>query len=93
MVAALAHSYAISGRQDRARELLKELKYPTRREYVSPFYIALVYTGLNEQAQSVQWLQKAINDRSNPCIFLRVDPDFDNLRKDTRFITLLKRFG
>ena len=93
MIAALAHLYAVSGRQDRARELLKELTYPTRREYVSPFYIALVYAGLNEQAHSVQWLQKAIDDRSNPCIFLRVDPDFDNLRKDTRFEALLARFA
>jgi TolB-like protein/DNA-binding winged helix-turn-helix (wHTH) protein len=93
MIAALAHLYAVSGRQDRARELLKELTHPTRREYVSPFYIALIYMGLNEHAESLQWIQKAIDDRSNPCIFLRVDPDFDNLRKDTRFEALLKRFG
>jgi TolB-like protein/DNA-binding winged helix-turn-helix (wHTH) protein/Tfp pilus assembly protein PilF len=93
MIAALAHLYAVSGRQDRARELLKELTHPTQREYVSPFYIALVYVGLNEHAESLQWIQKAIDDRSNPCIFLRVDPDFDNLRKDTRFEALLKRFG
>jgi TolB-like protein/DNA-binding winged helix-turn-helix (wHTH) protein/Tfp pilus assembly protein PilF len=93
MIAALAHLYAVSGRQDRARELLKELTHPTRREYVSPFYIALVYVGLNEHAESLQWIQKAIDDRSNPCIFLRVDPDFDNLRRDARFKVLLKRFG
>jgi TolB-like protein/DNA-binding winged helix-turn-helix (wHTH) protein/Tfp pilus assembly protein PilF len=93
MIAALAHLYAISGRQDRARELLKELTYPKQRQYVSPFYIALVYAGLNEQAKAVSWLDKAIDDRSNPCIFLRVDPEFDSLRKDPGFVTLLKRLG
>jgi TolB-like protein/DNA-binding winged helix-turn-helix (wHTH) protein/Tfp pilus assembly protein PilF len=93
MIAALAHLYAISGRQDRARELLKELTYPTQRHYVSPFYIALVYAGLNEQAKAVSWLDKAMDDRSNPCIFLRVDPEFDSLRKDPGFVTLLKRLG
>ncbi len=93
MIAALAHMYAVSGRQDRARELLKELTYPSRRQYVSPFYIALVYAGLNEQAKAVFWLNKAIDDRSNPCIFLRVDPEFDSLRKDPGFVTLLKRLG
>jgi TolB-like protein/DNA-binding winged helix-turn-helix (wHTH) protein/Tfp pilus assembly protein PilF len=93
MIAALAHLYAISGRQDRARELLKELIYPTHREYVSPFYIALIYAGLNEHAESLLWLDKAVGDRSNPCIFLRVDPEFDNLRKDPAFITMLKRFA
>jgi hypothetical protein len=93
MIAALAHFYAVSGRPDRARVLLKELAFPTRREYVSPFYIAAVYAGLNEQAKAVSWLDKAINDRSNPCIFLRVDPEFDSLRKDPDFVTLVKRFG
>jgi TolB-like protein/DNA-binding winged helix-turn-helix (wHTH) protein/Tfp pilus assembly protein PilF len=93
MIAALAHLYAISGRQDRARELLKELTYPKQRQYVSPFYIALVYAGLNEQAKAVYWLDKAIDDRSNPCIFLRVDPEFDSLRKDPGFVTLLKRLA
>ncbi len=92
MIAALAHLYAISGRQDHARELLKELLHPAQREYVSPFYVALVHAGLNEHAESLLWLNKAVDDRSNPCIFLRVDPDFDNLRKDQGFITLLKRF-
>ncbi|MDX6457490.1 MAG: hypothetical protein QOE55_1187, partial [Acidobacteriaceae bacterium] len=73
--------------------LLKELIYPTHREYVSPFYIALVYAGLNEHAESLLWLDKAVGDRSNPCIFLRVDPEFDNLRKDPAFMTMLKRFA
>jgi TolB-like protein/DNA-binding winged helix-turn-helix (wHTH) protein/Tfp pilus assembly protein PilF len=93
MIAALAHLYAISGRQDRAQELLKELMHPAQREYVSPFYIALVYAGLNKHAESLLWLNKAVDDRSNPCIFLHVDPDFDNLRKDQAFIVLLKRFA
>jgi TolB-like protein/DNA-binding winged helix-turn-helix (wHTH) protein/Tfp pilus assembly protein PilF len=93
MIAALAHLYAISGRQDRARELLKELTYQKTRQYVSPFYIALVYAGLREQAKAVFWLDKAIDDRSNPCIFLRVDPEFDGLRRDPGFVTLIKRLG
>lgn len=76
----LSDEFVVCAEQPLFRELLKELTYPTRREYVSPFYIALIYVGLNEHAESLQWIQKAIDDRSNPCIFLRVDPDFDNLR-------------
>ena len=51
----------------------------------------LVYAGLNEE--SLPRLNRAVDDRSNPSIFLRIGPDFDNLRKDQHFITLLKRFG
>jgi hypothetical protein len=46
----------------------------------------LVYAGLNEDAESLLWLNRAVDDRSNPCIFLRVDPDFDHLREDPNFI-------
>ncbi len=93
MIAALAHLYAITGRSDRAQQLLEEMTTQATYQYVSPFYIALVYAGLHDNAEAVKWLSKAIDDRSNPCIFLRVDPDFDNLRADTGFIGLLKRLG
>ena len=92
MIAALAYLDAISGMQERSRELLKELTLQSQRQYVSPFYIALVYTGLNEHPEAIRWLGKAIEDRSNPCIFLRVDPEFDSLRKDPEFAALLQQF-
>lgn len=53
----------------------------------------LVYAGMNDHAESLLWLNGGPDDRSTPCISLRVDPDFDNLRKHPTFITLLKRFG
>ncbi|MEO8725630.1 MAG: winged helix-turn-helix domain-containing protein, partial [Acidobacteriaceae bacterium] len=59
MLAALAHVYAVSGKQETARKLLDVLKARSQREYVSPFYIAVVYAGLGEQDQAVAWLENA----------------------------------
>lgn len=93
MVAALAHLYAVSGRQMEARRLLEILMQRSKQQYVSPFYIAVVYAGLGERGQAITWLENAYGDRSNSMIFLRVDPDFDGLRAETRFQELLRRLG
>ncbi|MGI8770034.1 MAG: winged helix-turn-helix domain-containing protein [Acidobacteriaceae bacterium] len=93
MLAALAHVYAISGRQSEARRLLEQLKQRSKQQYVSPFYIALVYAGLEQSDQAVKWLESAYADRSNPIIFLRVDPEFDGLRSNPGFQKLLNRLG
>ncbi|MDQ1693711.1 MAG: hypothetical protein QOH85_1246 [Acidobacteriaceae bacterium] len=91
MLAGLARLYAVTGRQDRARLLLNEMTEQSHLRYVSPFYFAVVYAGLRENAAAERWLQKALDDRSNPCIFLRADPEFDSLRKDAAFTALLSR--
>ena len=92
-LAALAHVYAASGNRAAARKLLAELKVQSRRQYVSPFYIALAYEGLGEQAQSIAWLRKAFEDRSNPVIFLKVDPQFDSLRLNPQFLAVVSKLS
>ena len=91
MVAALAHVYAVSARQAESRKLLAELKNQSNRQYVSPFYLAVVYAGLGESDQAVMWLERAYEDRSNSLIFLRIDPEFDSLRAKTDFNRLLRK--
>jgi tetratricopeptide (TPR) repeat protein len=93
MLAGLARLYAVTGRQDRARLLLNEMTEQSHFRYVCPFYFAVVYAGLHDNVEAVRWLQKAMDDRSNPCIFLRADPEFDNLRKDASFAALLSRLA
>lgn len=89
-LAALACLDAVSGRATEASAILERLQKEGEHRYVSPFYIATVYSAMGNAAQALTWLQKAIADRSNPLIFLRVDPDFDRLRSDTRFQAILR---
>jgi TolB-like protein/DNA-binding winged helix-turn-helix (wHTH) protein/Tfp pilus assembly protein PilF len=93
MLAALAHVYAVSSRPVEARKLLEELKSQSKRQYVSPFYFAVVYAGLGENAQAVVWLNRAYEDRSNPLVFIKVDPEFDALRANKEFNELLRKLA
>src|SRR5579863_3502561 len=90
-MAALARVDATSGRQASARARLEQLKAERAKHYVSPFYLAEVYSALGDADQAINELDKAYQDRSNSLIFLRVDPEFDVLRSNPRFQSLLQR--
>ena len=88
MVSALAHAYAISGNQDEAQKLLARLINQSHRQYVSPYYIAIVYLGLGKNDLAMTWLEKALADHSNGLVFAKVEPELDPLRSDPRFIAI-----
>ena len=90
-MAALARVDAASGRQAIARARLEQLKAERTKHYVSPFYLAEVYSALGDADQAMNELDLAYQDRSNSIIFLRVDPEFDVLRSNLRFQSLLQR--
>ncbi len=93
IVGALGHAYAVSGRKDRAQNVLAELKQQSRRRYVAPFEIAVIYMGLGDKEQTFEWLEKAYQDHSAWLIYLKVDPRFDSLHGDSRYRDLRRRMG
>jgi len=88
MVSALAHAYARAGQRTEAQQLLTQLEAVSKRQYVSPYYIAVVYVGLGEKGQALSFLEKAFTDRSNGLIFMGVEPELDPIRSDPKFIAL-----
>jgi len=93
MVSALGHVYAVSGRKDRAQNVLVELKQLSRRRYVAPFEIAVIYMGLGDNELTFEWLEKAYRDHSPWLPWLKVDPRFDSLHGDPRYRDLRRRMG
>ena len=92
-IAALARTYAVSARTTEARKLLDQLMEQSKKRYVSPFYMAVVYADLGENDQALDWIEKAYKDRSNAIVFAKVDPQLDTLRSTPRFQSLLHRLG
>jgi TolB-like protein/DNA-binding winged helix-turn-helix (wHTH) protein/Tfp pilus assembly protein PilF len=85
---ALAHAYALSGNHAEAVKLLAHLQARSTTQYVSPYYIAVVYLGLGKNEAAMDWLEKAYTDRSNGLVFLKVEPELDPLRANPRFAAL-----
>jgi TolB-like protein/DNA-binding winged helix-turn-helix (wHTH) protein len=93
MLGALGHAYAAAGDRVAAEKVRDDLIRRSSEQYVSPFYVALIFTGLREDDKALDWLDKAYQDRSNPLIFLKVDPELDPLRSNPRFQDLQRRIG
>jgi TolB-like protein/DNA-binding winged helix-turn-helix (wHTH) protein/Flp pilus assembly protein TadD len=91
MVSALAHAYGRGGRKEEAEKLLAQLERDAKTKYVSPYYFAIVYLGLGNNEQAMNWLEKAFADRSNGLVFMRVEPELDPVRSNPRFLALQQR--
>ena len=91
MVSALAYAYGKSGNRSEAERLLASLESKSKIDYVSPYYLAVACLGLGQHDQAINWLEKALADRSNGLVFLQVEPELDDLRSDPRFIVLQQR--
>ena len=64
----------------------------SKRKYVSPVDIAIVYTGLGDRNSAFQWLERAYRERAMRIQELP-DATFDSLRADPRFRDLMRRIG
>jgi serine/threonine-protein kinase len=89
----LGYVYAVSGQRAEAQKLLRELQERAKREFVDPYYIAIIHVGLGDSEQTFVWLNKAYEERSIWLLDLKVEPKFDRLRADPRFQDLLRRIG
>ncbi len=89
----LGYAYAVSGKRGAAQKVIEELKGESKRRYVSPYWIAVVYAGLGDTDGALEWLERLYEERSGFLIFLKVEPIFDSLRSDPRFTDLLRRAG
>jgi TolB-like protein/Tfp pilus assembly protein PilF len=93
MVSALANVYARSGNKADAEKLLADLVSESKKQYVSPYYFAVIYVGLGEREKAMDWLEKAYADRSNGLVFLKVEPELDDLRSNPRFVILRQKLN
>ena len=89
----LAYVHAMAGQDAKARELLDALIELSRRRYVPPFDIAVVYAALDEKDLAFDWLKKAHEDRYPWLVMLGVSPMFDTLRPDPRFQALVRELN
>jgi DNA-binding winged helix-turn-helix (wHTH) protein/tetratricopeptide (TPR) repeat protein len=92
-IGALGSFYALAGRRDEAEELLSGLMELSRRRYVEPHTLAMIYIGLGDKDRAFEWLEKSYSNRSSVLKYLKVWPVLDTLRADPRLVDLCRRVG
>ena len=64
-----------------------------KRTYILPYNLARIYARLGDKERALMWLDETFKERSDHLVFLKVEPVFEVLRSEPRFVDLLKRVG
>jgi len=93
VTAYLAYAYGMSGDRTRAMATLGELQSLARGGKTSPFLLALVYLGLGDHGRALDYLEEAYAASSELLVWLKVDRIYDPLRREPRFLALMKKLN
>ncbi len=92
-IGSIGYAAALAGDEVKARSVLAELSQLSAQHYIPPFNLALVHVGLGERDEALALLERAVQEHDVRLTLLKVDPRWDTLRSDARFISILTRIG
>jgi Flp pilus assembly protein TadD len=89
----LAHLEAAAGNVQEARRILTELIETRSTRVVSAWGIAVLHASLGDVDDAFRWLDIAVEEQSPGLILLRVHPRLDPIKKDPRYLPLVRKLG
>jgi TolB-like protein/DNA-binding winged helix-turn-helix (wHTH) protein len=91
-VVALAHAFRAIGKKAEAEKILRDLERKAKKSSASPYTMATICAGLNENEKAFGFLEKAYSEKSLGLAgSIKSDMLLDGLRSDPRFRDLLRR--
>jgi len=87
----LGEAYAMAGKTAKAREILGKLEAQAKDAYVSPYHFAYVYTGLGDADRAMDWLERAVAERTGPAYSIKGSFLLKPLHTHPRFRALLRQ--
>jgi DNA-binding winged helix-turn-helix (wHTH) protein/TolB-like protein/tetratricopeptide (TPR) repeat protein len=85
------YSCAISGDRTCAMQRMDALEKQAKSAYVDPYLIALIYHGLRDHTQTINWLTKAAAVHSTLLFSILSDPMWQDAQTDPGVIAIVKR--
>ncbi len=89
----IAHVFATLGNRAAAQKILADMLASAKTKYASPYDIAVIHAGLDEQEQAFAWLNKAFDEHAAMMVYMSSDPRLTKLRGAPPFRDLLRRIG
>jgi len=94
MKAEVGSVYAIVGRTEEAKRILRECEEASaheRAEDVNPQTLAIIHSELGNKDRAFEWLEKAFEARTITPFLVKLLPQFDAITSDPRFDELMKK--
>jgi TolB-like protein/DNA-binding winged helix-turn-helix (wHTH) protein/Tfp pilus assembly protein PilF len=92
-VAAIRQAFEQGGYKSVAEWQLGHQKTRARRQYFSPFWLALETARAQHKEETLQLLEDAYREHSPRLVFLQSEPVFDFLHSDQRYRAIVKNMG
>ncbi|HZE71758.1 MAG TPA: tetratricopeptide repeat protein [Pyrinomonadaceae bacterium] len=89
----LACLHAFHGQTDEALRMADQFEHIFKQGYVDPSRLVGFYIASGNKDKSFLWLEKELENHSVGLTSLKVNPEYDSLRSDSRFAELLRRVG
>ena len=61
--------------------------------YASSYAVAVVYAGLGDKEKALHYLDEAYRERAHWLLWLNRDPRWNVVRREPRFLNLVRRVG
>jgi DNA-binding winged helix-turn-helix (wHTH) protein len=85
----ISGSYQKLGNHERAEALIKDLEAQAQTDSKSMYSLAMNYAETNRTDDAIRLLQKCFEMREERMVWIKVEPRFANLQKDSRFKELI----
>jgi serine/threonine-protein kinase len=89
----LGYALAMSGDRASAERIVNALIAKSKSEYVAPFDIGMIYTGLGNDSAAIEWLSRCKEVRDHEASHLRFDPLLKRLRRVPRFVAITSKIS
>jgi TolB-like protein/DNA-binding winged helix-turn-helix (wHTH) protein/Tfp pilus assembly protein PilF len=83
--------YAAMGNSGEAKKILAELRRRSPKEFIDPYPVAFILVALGEKDEALKALERAYELKSAWMPWLKVEPKFQSLHSEPRFVTLLHK--
>jgi serine/threonine protein kinase/Tfp pilus assembly protein PilF len=93
ILADLGRAYMLAGEKNKTDEIVEKLKLREKKENLHPFLFSVLYAALNQMDDAFRYLEKAIEESDPTILHILTVESIDNIRKDSRFIGVLKKMG
>jgi class 3 adenylate cyclase/TolB-like protein/Tfp pilus assembly protein PilF len=86
---ALAINYAKAGNLLKANKIISVLEQKEKTTFISPYFLSKAFLAAGLKSKSLEFLKKSIENRIPQVTAVQVDPDFDDIRNQPEFQSLV----
>jgi len=93
LTSAEAYLEALAGDKKKAELSVADLERLALRDLPFNSQVAAIHAALGDKTAALGWLELAQSEHESAMVWIKIDPRFDSLRAEPRFVEILRKMG